>query len=363
MYYLILLLIVLLFPSISQANNFMIENDNCNLYSLESEKHEKIGKVDEKKNDTKPYIFKKYLKLKSREYVVLNDGEKDLLVNKNCGYQTFDEKPKLEKIFSDDETKNVLDSVSTFDKKILELCGYFGSHPRRDGLRNILVDEKYKDSFIKIYEGLNKAIYTKTEDREIFLSELLDVLFNTGGFSHTMCGIVKEKKMSGPHYYYRFLDLQKISVIGKNNAKKCLNFKKDTTEENDSTSKYVETISVDFIDKNNDVETKCMNSFVKDLNATKLLILSGLVGKIDQNDNKKIDTSIDTGNHHMPRVYNNKSCIYKDISNHDVLFKIVYNAEKKSLITIYPIKSDKCLEKNKGAEDKCFCRFVVSDES
>ena len=362
MYNLILLLIFSLFPSISQANNFMIENDSCNLYNIESEKHEKIGKVDVKKNDTKPYIFKKYLKLKSREYVVLNDGEKDFLINKNCGYQTFDEKPKLEKIFSDDETKNVLDSVSTFDKKILELCGYFGSHPRKDGLRNILVDEKYRDSFTKIYEGLGKAIYTKTEDKEIFLSELLDVLFNTAGFSHTMCGIVKENKMSGPHYYYRFLDLQKIGVIGKNNAKKCLNFKKDASAVNDSTSKYVENIAVDFIDKNNEIETKCSNSFVKDLNAMKLLILGGLAGKIDQNviESKKIDTSIDTKNHDMPKISHNKSCIYKDISNHDILFKIVYNAEKKSLITIYPIKSDKCFERNKGAEDKCFCKFIIS---
>lgn len=351
MYRFVILLTCLFIPCVASANHFIVENNKCNLYNLESEKHEKVGKIDLKKNNEKPYIFKRYMKVNEKEYAVLNDGENDYLVNKNCGYQKFDDKPKLEKLFSSDSEKT-LEKISNFDKEILNLCGYFGSHPNKEGLRNILVDEKYKSDFEKIYNGLNKKIHVKTDDKNIFLSELLDVLFNTSGFSHTICGILKEKKMSGPHYYYRFLDLQRMGVVGKNNAKKCLNFKK-------SDSKFIENISVDFIDKNNEIATKCTNTFIKDMDAVKLITLSGLVGKIEQNLNeiKKIDTNIDTKNHEIPKASHNKSCIYKDASNNNILFKIVYNDGKKSLITLYPIMSDKCLEKNIGDESKCFCKF------
>ncbi len=293
----------------------------CPLYEVNNENYKKIGKLEE----SKQYQFKKFHQIKRKNYAVIEDeNHKELHVNKNCGYQKFEEKPKLEKIFSDAEVEK-LNSISDFDKEIIHFCGYLGSHPTKEKFIEILSSEKYRKDFDYIYEKLDKKIFSSSisdEDKNEFLINLVNILFKTGGFTHSACGFVRGEKLAGPHYYYRFLDLQKNEFIGTNKVKDC-------GKKNHDHSSLVKNYDIGFFDANKNLHAKCHNSYVENFEIRDLIVAMGHIGKIKNIENNE-------NSNHSDKM---KSFIHKvNFKDKEISFKIVYNNDKKSLITIYPIE-------------------------
>jgi hypothetical protein len=316
------LFLLLSFSNLYGYDAFVFEKP-CPLYEINGENYKKIGKLEENKN----YQFKNFKQIKKKNYAIIEDeNHKEIYVNKNCGYQKFEEKPKLEKIFTDSEIEK-LKSINEFDEEILNFCGYFGSHPTKEQFIEILSKEKYRQDFDYIYNQLNKKILSSSqndEDKNEFLINLVNILFKTGGFVHTSCGFVRGEKLAGPHYYYRFLDLQKNGFIGKNTLKNC--GKKEST----SQSSVIKNYDLTFFDTNKNLHSKCNNSFVENLEIKDLIIIAAQIGKLPIENNQSNEKKIKT-----EKI---KSFIYRKIfDNEEISFKIVYNDEKKSLITLYPI--------------------------
>jgi hypothetical protein len=317
----IIFLLSLLFVSNSYSIDAFIFEKQCPLYEVNGEEYKKVGKFEKKDF----YKFKNFKQIKKKNYAVIeNENQKEFYVNKNCGYQKFDEKPQLEKIFSDDEVEK-LNFMSEFDREILNFCGYFGSHPTREQFIEIMSNEKYREDLNYIYEKLNKKIFASSENeesKEEFLLHLSSMLFQTGGFVHSTCGFVRGEKLSGPHYYYRFLDLQKNGFIGKNNIKNC--GKKEQNQKS-----ILRNYDVAFFDSSRNSHAKCNNSFVKDLGVRNLIVIMAQIGKIEIAKDYK----------EQPKFDKIQSFIHKaNLNNQEISFKIVYNVDKKSLITIYPIE-------------------------
>ena len=315
----IIILLILLFYSNSYSLDAFIFEKPCPLYEVNGENYKKIGILNEKQQ----YQFKNFKHIKKKNYAVIEDeNHKELHVNKNCGYQKFEEKPKLEKIFSNEEIER-LDSISPFDKEILNFCGYLGSHPTKEQFIAILSNEKYRKDFDYIYEKLNKKILLsseKDEDKNEFLINLVNILFKTRGFVHSTCGFVRGEKLAGPHYHYRFLDLQKNEFIGQNNIKQC-------GEKNHNMKSIIKDYDIKFFDADKNFHAKCHNSFVKDFEVKDLIVIMGQIGRIKGENTLKSDKD------------KMKSFIHKiSYNDQDISFKIDYNDEKKSLITVYPIE-------------------------
>ena len=313
------LLFCLLVSKTYAVDAFVFEKQ-CPLYEVNGENYNKIGKLEENKQ----YKFKKFHQIKRKNYAVIEDeNHKELHVNKNCGYQKFEEKPKLEKIFSDEEVAK-LNSISDFDKEIIHFCGYLGSHPTKESFIEILSSEKYRKDFDYIYEKLDKKILTSStfdEDKNEFLINLVNILFKTGGFTHSACGFVRGEKLAGPHYYYRFLDLQKNEFIGKNKVKDC-------GKKNHDYSSLVKNYDIGFFDANKNLHAKCHNSYVENFGIKDLIVAMSQIGKIDSIESKE-------NSNHSDKM---KSFIHKvNFEDKEISFNIVYNNDKKSVITLYPI--------------------------
>lgn len=314
-----LLLLILCSINSHSLDNFAIEK-SCPLYEIQKNgEHKKIGKSEE----AKEYELRGFKKINNKNYAHIKNENNEFYVNKNCGYQKFEEKPKLEPIFNDEDIKT-LDSISDLDKEFLEFCGYLGSHPTKERFLSILSNEKYTEDFNYIYEKLNKSIYSSNiEDKNQFLINLVEILFANQGFNHVVCGSIKNDKLNGPHHHYRFLDLQKNEFIGKNNIKDC------GTKDN---SGIVKNYDLSFFNTNKIVHTKCHNSYIENLPIRDLIVIMGITGKIKNKNETPTPTNI-------KNKQKTSSCIYKvDIECKEILFNIIYNNEKKSLITLYPIK-------------------------
>ncbi len=317
---------LIFFSNVIYGDNFVPEKE-CPLYKIDKDNQKKVGRLEKNQQ----YKFKEYEKIDKKNYAVIANDNDEFFVKSNCGFQKFENQPKLEKIFSEDEVGK-LELTSDFDKEIISYCGYFGSHPTREQFIEIMQNEKYRGVFERIYEKLNKKIFPQdSDDKDEFLLNLANLLFQNNGFNHVVCGFVKGDKMAGPHYHYRFLDLQKNNFIGQNEEIKKCNSSKD---ENGKISNY----PVVFFDSQKKLHVKCNNSFIKDMPVEDIIVIGALSGKI-----KSQETANTNGTRKKTMI---KSCVY---NSNDNLFKIVYNTKNKALITLYPI-----VQKNKYDGD---CEF------
>lgn len=322
----------------SSATKFIAER-SCPIYKFSDQikdSDKKVGNLDLNKN----YNFQSYKNFRNKEYILIIEDTKEnepLLVSKNCGYNLFDTYKKFEPIFDHEELK-YLDKISQFDQEILKLCAAFGSHPKKEEFISLISKNDFASEFNILYNKLNKSIITPQAEKNIFIEELADLLFKNWGFNHIFCGIRKDKKLAGPHYYPRFLDLQKNNYIGKNSSDKC---------EILPIYSNIANYSIDFLDQSGKVSSKCQNSFIKNLNGWELISMGALSAKINDN--------------HLESESSNKntSCLYKyDTNNQNILFKIVHHKKNKSLVTLYPVEKDKCLD-IKDDQDKCFCNVKL----
>ena len=322
---LLTILTLFLIPGTLLADSFVAEKQ-CKLYENNSAKVRATGKSVENEE----YALKEFKEIRNRKYAVILKNKAEYLINEGCGYSKFDEKPLLSDIFDSIE-KEKLNTISKFDKKILEVCGYFGSHPSREKLGELLENSDFKTEFDQIYKNLNGTIKTKNAEKHIFLDELLDVLFNKGGFQHTICGTAKNGSIT--HYYPRLLELEKKRFVGSNKNLKCRE-----NEENEN----VKNLSLSFIDRNNQIISKCSNSFTKSHTAVDIISIAGNAAKAQE-----MRDSVQ--NKYQTCVYNYKN----------TLFNIV--VYEQSLITLYPVVSDKCSQEERKLT-KCFCN-IENDNS
>jgi hypothetical protein len=354
-YSILLALLTLAFSNKLYSDEFVLEK-RCPFFTMEYDKPKKLGYL-ENQNDLNKFSFKSYLRSNGSNYVLISRDGKDYLIKQNCGYRVLQEIPKLQPLFENKEITEGLNNADDFDKEILKVCGYPGSHPPRSAIRNVLIDERFRKNFNEIYSNLGGSIFTKTDDKEVFLSELLDVLFDSNGFKHVFCGSFKEGKLSGLHYYYRYLELDQNGFIGQNSSKKCLN---SINKANQNTNK-ARSISIDFVDLDGKVFSKCVNGYSQVLNATSFFSYIGMVGKINWNNN--ISNLDNSNNHYLDnRNLINKSCIYRDTEN-DLMINLIFSKDKNSLITAYPITYNKCAKQNKGNESSCFCSMLDLTEA
>lgn len=326
---LLILLLLFLLPKIVLAHNFVVERQ-CKLYDNKEEKPVELGKSVENTE----YKFIEFKKIHDKNYAIISKNNIEYKINEDCGYPRFDKNTKFTHLFSDDERKE-LKNIGEFDQEILKICGYFGSRPLRDRLGTLLSNNKFKNEFDTIYKNLSGTIKVKNSAKEIFLDELLDVLFDKGGFRHAICGTAKNSSVT--HYYPRLLELDEEGFISKIKNEKC----RENSPQGD-----VKNLPIMFTNRMNQEVIKCSNSFIKNYTAVDIISIGGLAGKTFNIQNTNASTqNTNTNNSRY------QSCIYKYKNS---LFNIV--SYEQSLITTYPVNSTKCIKEEKNAE-KCFCQF------
>lgn len=316
-------------------NSFVIEKD-CPIYKFENEKFLKILKNSEKpiKLNSENFEVKDIKKLKKSEYVKLKNHDKqfnlidDFYINKNCGYFLIEnEKQNIkfpERFLKKEEASQIEKAMKQIDKEILGLCGNFGSHPQKEKFIEIL--KNHPDELKLIYKELNKKNLSFDE----FFLEITEILFKSNGFAHVFCGLLKEEKISGPHYAPRFFELDKKNLIGflgekEKLDKKIFNIKKDLGEEN-----FLINRSLSFLNHKKEIKTKSENSFILKDNFFELLKIITKIGHLELNelklDNKDYEKLMKNNKSQI------KSCVLDEKNR---FYKIVF--KNKSLITLYPI--------------------------
>ncbi len=332
-----------------KSSNFIIDK-KCKIYKFENNKflsilNNNIDSFISTKKELKSFDIKK---MNNSEYIGLKNTEvSDFYINKNCGYFKYENKglesKTHKKIFNNEEIKIIEENSSEIDKEILSLCSDFGSHPKKEDFLEIIKKNKEKIRFI--YNRLNKKVFEKEVDFDTFLTQISDILFNNNGFSHVFCGIIKNGKINGPHYAKRFLELEKLNIAGmtsetKNN-KKILNIKNSINDQSIFINK-----TINYIDYENNIIQKYQNSFILNDNFLKILNNILNIAKIDFSsyNNKNI-------NNNLIKIKTN-SCILKD-DEKKTLYKIVFNINNKSLITIFPV-----LENDVKFKNNKLCKFV-----
>jgi hypothetical protein len=248
--------------------------------------------------------------------------------------------PDTSALFSNKEMK-MLDSISDFDKAILNFCGDFGSIPKKEDFIKILKDPQYSEDLNYIYEGLNKTTYVdKIINKEEFIISLSDIIFDdkhhgVHGFEHVMCGTNTDKGVTGLHYYYRFMDLQKRDehVVSYDSC----------VQKYTPTTNAVKNYKIGFFDeKAIEWKTKCDTSAVTHMNARDIIILLGSIKKIKINKKQIQRDDVFVCTHKIK------------INEEDIFVKFVFHVNSEDLITFYPIEKDHCKDK----KENCYCEFL-----
>jgi hypothetical protein len=335
----------------SLEKKFILDKE-CTFYKIENEKLIKIpiGKNELKDLNSKNFEAKEIKKIKKSEYIELKNNENqfnisdDVYVNKNCGYFLIEnEKNHIkfqERFLKKDEINQIEKGIKEIDNQILNLCGELGSHPKKE--KFLEITKKYQNEFNSIYKEISGQFPGKKISFEDFINQISDVLFKNQCFNHVFCGILKKDKIAGPHYAPRFLDLDKKKLIGfssalQNESNKKTNNKFFDLKKDLSNEKVFIKRSMSFLNHEEQIKIKSENSFIINDN---FLDLIKLIGKICYFELKilKLD------NNNLKKTKNIKSCILEE---NDRFYKIVFNSENHSLITLYPIleykKKDACI--------------------
>ena len=105
--------------------------------------------------------------------------------------------------------------LNKFDKAVLDICGDWGSTPKREDFKNLLDKKEYKSYIDEIYEGLDHQVFTPNADLDTFKKELTELWFNNHGFTHVMCGQPRRGRLGGMHFFGRYLQAQKNQWVGR----------------------------------------------------------------------------------------------------------------------------------------------------
>lgn len=103
--------------------------------------------------------------------------------------------------------------LDAFDRAVLELCGPWGSRPRRAAFRALLgrpelaADLRRIDRALGGVDGLEDA--------------LTELWFDAGGFTHVFCGEPRPDGLAGLHYRGRLLDLQERGLASLASEAEC----------------------------------------------------------------------------------------------------------------------------------------------
>ena len=246
--------------------------------------------------------------------------------------------PSTSKLFTNHEIK-LLDSISEFDKAILDFCGAFGSHPKKNDFIKILSDEQFNDDFEYIYKKLNGSIDIKESNvkKHEFIESLATVIFDEGhdhhGFNHVICGTNSKNGISGLHYYYRLMDLQKRNQISEYN---------DCRQNHIPETDLIQNRKIGYFDlQSKNWKIKCDDSSIKNFPVRDLIAMMGLLQKVKFN---KAQVQRD----------NVIACTYKTIiQNEEIFFKLVFHQNGMHLITLYPMEKDYCVDR-----EDCYCEFI-----
>lgn len=323
------------------ADQFIMQK-KCPLYLNENPiKKEKFLNEEE---IGKKFTIQGYKKIKHSDYVVVehindNNIKNNLLINIKCGYSDIQNKThQFNPLIDTKEIKNIEKNITEFDQKILTLCGPFGSQVNSNTFKEFLKNQP--NELDHLYNFSNKNLFLKQSSKNQFIDELTNLLFNQNGFTHIFCGILKLDKIAGPHYGPRFIELQKKQIIGN------IDDQKDKCGKILS-NEIIFNKSMKFINPANEIKIKCQNSFAINFNGIK--ILENII-QINKIKTKPEDQS-------NKKIFNKTSCLLKaqDLNNQEIIFRIVFDKKEKSIITFYPVLSDKCIESNKNNPEKCFC--------
>ena len=105
--------------------------------------------------------------------------------------------------------------LNEFDEAILDVCGDWGNTPKIEDFKKLLNKKEYKKYVDELYEGLNHQVFTPNADLTKFKNELAELWFNRNGFVHVMCGEPKSGRLSGMHFFGRYLQAQKNEWAGR----------------------------------------------------------------------------------------------------------------------------------------------------
>lgn len=147
--------------------------------------------------------------------------------------------------------------LEPFDRAVLELCGDWGSRPRRADFRAMLDRPDLAADVAAMRERLGGS------GAETFKDELAEVWFRADGFAHVFCGEPGEREIGGLHYRGRYLQLQELDLAGPLTPAECL-----TTE----IEPPVYTFGVRFLTPGGEVREDCPKGYAHDLGARDLLV-------------------------------------------------------------------------------------------
>lgn len=107
--------------------------------------------------------------------------------------------------------------LSTLDQAVLELCGPWGSRPKRQAFRARLDDPALAPAVARIFA----AVQGGRGDLETFKNRLTDIWFARHAFAHVFCGEPRGDELGGLHYRGRYLELQEQGIAGLASPREC----------------------------------------------------------------------------------------------------------------------------------------------
>ncbi|AHC39017.1 EndoU domain-containing protein [Ehrlichia muris] len=105
--------------------------------------------------------------------------------------------------------------LNEFDKAVLDICGDWGNTPKVKDFKDMLNKKEYKKYVDEIYQGLNHQVVTPNADLDKFKNELAELWFNRDGFTHIMCGQPRRSRLSGMHFFGRYIQAQENKWAGR----------------------------------------------------------------------------------------------------------------------------------------------------
>jgi Bacterial EndoU nuclease len=149
--------------------------------------------------------------------------------------------------------------LDVFDRAVLEVCGGWGSRPRRAAFRAMLDRPELAADVAAVRERLGE----RGGRPEAFKDALAELWFAADGFAHVFCGEPDGREVGGLHYRGRYLQLQELDLAGPLTPAECL-----TTE----VEPPVYTLGIRFLTPDGeDVREDCPKGYAYDLGARDLL--------------------------------------------------------------------------------------------
>jgi len=217
--------------------------------------------------------------------------------------------------------------LTPFDKDILDVCGYWGTYPKRSDFRALLDKPEHKDLIGRFYNELNHQVITANADLKLFKDELTNIWFTSvkskkskssseisTGFRHVFCGEPMKKTLGGMHFVGRYLQAQNNGWAGALWGDKILC---DQLE----ISHPVYTFGIRFRNNRGSFSVKCPNGYAYDFHADNILTRATKAFK---------------------QLGESGMCLY----NVDGKYQAVFIRTSKGIHTFYPDLNPNCNRRN-----------------